>query len=253
MSAIVEDSIADEFKNCRGIDEINEFIYKRILKNKHLEFVEMLKPNQTHFSHQRDNKYFIPDTTTTFAYQDMVHGYSVSYNAYPEMNVLGNTRRSFSFDNEFSEANLNSEIALKGDLTELHVQALKAMNRFRSDFLMTIESSKIRINERVTIQYEFTFDFNNNVIDSSISFTFNYIGIDINGLFLNFKLLKDGTVSCGIALKSNYQTFLVGSTSKHMMLKFFLNELGVENDLETRNHTKEEVSNYMLLIDMKRI
>lgn len=253
MSAIVEDNTANEFKHCRGIDEINEYIYKLILKNKHLEFVEMLKPNIASFSHLRDNKYFLPDTSATFAYEDMVKGYSISYTAYPDLNILGNTRTTFSFDNELSIDNVNSDISLIGGLSQLHDKSIKEMNRFRSDFLMTLESNNLRITETIIIHYNFTFDFNNNIIDSSIAFTFNYIGIGINGWFVNFKLLKDDTVSCGIALKSNYQTFLVDSTSKHMMLKFFLNNIGIDNDLETRNHTKEEVSNYMLLIDMKRI
>jgi hypothetical protein len=253
MSAIVEDNTANDFKHCRGIDEINEYIYKLILKNKHLEFVEMLDPNIASFSHLKDNKYFVPDTSVTFAYEDMVKGYSISYKAYPDLNILGNTKTTFSFDNEFSISNLNADISLIGGLSQLHDKALKEINRFRSDFLMTLESSDVQITETSNITYNFTFDFNNNIIDSSIAFTFNYIGIGINGLFVNFKLLKDDAISCGIALKSNYQTFLVGSTSKHMMLKFFLNDIGIENELETRNHTKEEVSNYMLLIDMKRI
>lgn len=253
MSAIVEDNTANEFKHCRGIDEINEYIYKLILKNKHLDFVEMLKPNIAIFSHLKDNKYLVPETSASFCYEDMVNGYSISYKAYPNINILGNRRTTFNFDNEFSISNVITDISLIGGLSQFNDKSIKEMNRFRSDFLMTLESNNLRITETINISYNFTFDFNNNIIDSSIAFTFNYIGIDINGLFLNFKLLKDDTVSCGIALKSNYQTFLVGSTSKHMMLKFFLTDIGIENELETRNHTKEEISNHMLLVDMKRI
>jgi hypothetical protein len=251
MSAMVEDSIADEFKNCRGIDEINEFIYKLILKNKHLEFVKMLDPDTTSFSSLKDNKYFIPETSVVFSYEDMAKGYSIYHKIQPDLNTLGNTRTKFSFDNEFSVSNTHSEISLKGGLTLLHEKALEEANRFRSDFLMTLESNNIRITESAQIDYKITFDFNNNIIDSSISFGFNYI--NINSWFLNFKLSKDNDVSCGIAFKTNYKTFLVGSTSKHLMLHFFLQDMGIENDLETRNHTKEEISNYMLLIDMKRI
>ncbi len=102
MSAMVKDSIADEFKNCRGVDEINEFIYKLILKNKHLEFVKMLDPDTTSFSSLKDNKYFIPETSVVFSYEDMAKGYSIYHKMTPDLNTLGNTRTKFSFDNEFS-------------------------------------------------------------------------------------------------------------------------------------------------------
>ena len=251
MSAMVEDSISDEFKNCRGIDEINEFIYKLILKNKHLEFVEMLDPDNAVFYSFKDNKYFIPQTNVVFSYEDVAKGYSIYHKMEPDLNTLADKRTKFSLDNEFSDSNIHSEISLKGYLTTFHEKALKEANRFRSDFLMVLEENNIRITERVQIDYKITFDFNNNIIDSSISFRFNYI--NTNSWFLNFKLSKDNDVSCGIAFKTNYKTFLVGSTSKHLMLHFLLQDMGIENDLETRNHTSEEISNYMLLIDMKRI
>lgn len=71
-------------------------------------------------------------------------------------------------------------------------------------------------------------------------------------MLYNFRIAKDG-IMCGTAHKTNYHNFLTGMTSKHMMLKSYLSHVGIDNDLETRNHTKEEVSNLMLLVDMKRI
>jgi hypothetical protein len=253
MSAIVEDTTDNEFKNCRSIYDINEYIYKLIVKNKHLEFVENLEPNITSFSRFHENAFIIPNTSlATFCYQDMVKGYTVAFDATTDLIIMTNKKEPFTLDNEFTANNLYREITPVGGLKELNEKAFKEINRFRSDFLMTLDGAGIEFFEHARIKHSFTFDFNNKIIDSTISFGFNFSNIGFSDLLYNFKITENG-ITCGLSHKTHYEHFLVGETSKHMMLKFFLNNIGIDNDLETRNHTKEEVSKYMLLIDMKRI
>lgn len=252
MSAILEDNTSNEFKNCRSIYDINEYIYKLIVKNKHLEFVAPLDPDIDSFSRFRDNVFLIPNSYIQFSYQDMVKGYSVSFDATPTLDILFNKRSAFTLDHEFTPVNIHTDVIPVGGLAELNEKAFKEINRFRSDFWMAVESIGIESFEHVRIQYVFTFDFNNKIIDSTISFLFSFRDIKFSDLLYNFKITENGII-CGFSHNTHYDNFLVGSTSKHMMLKFFLMSQGIENDLETRNYTKEEISNYLLLIDMKRI
>lgn len=240
-----------KFNRRWNIDEINEYIYGLIVENKHLDFVLMLDPDVASFSSFSD-KYIIPNTSVYFAYQDMVQGYSISFSATPSVNILSSKRKPFTLDDELIPTNLYCDVSPVSGLKELNDKAFKDMNRFRSDFLMTLNGLKNPLTEAIHIKYNFTFDFNNAIIDASISFEFSYFELGLSNMLYNFRIGKDG-IMCGTAHKNNYQNFLTGTTSKHMMLKSYLSNVGIDNDLETRNHTKEEVSNLMLLVDMKRI
>lgn len=251
MSARQAPGMLSEFNRRSNIDEINEYIYGLIVENKHLDFVLMLDPNIASFSSFSD-KCIIPNTSVYFAYQDMVQGYSVSFSSTPSVNILSSKRKTFTLDDELIPTNLYCDLSPVAGLQELHDKAFKDINRFRSDFLMTLNSLDNLLTEAIHIKYNFTFDFNNDIIDASIFFEFSYFELGLSNMLYNFRIAKDG-IMCGIAHKTDYQNFLTGSTSKHMMLKSYLSNMGIDNDLETRNHTKEEVSNLMLLVDMKRI
>lgn len=248
MSARQENGTLSKFNRRWNIDEINEYIYGLIVENKHLDFVLMLDPDVASFSSASD-KYIVPNTSVYFAYQDMVEGYSVSGTSVLK---LLSTRSSFTLDDELISSNFYCDLTPVGGLKELDDKAFKEINRFRSDFLMTLDGLKNSLTEALHIKYNFTFDFNNDIIDASISFEFSYFELGLSNMFYNFRIAKDG-IMCGTAHKTHYQNFLVGSTSNHMMLKTYLNDVGIDTDLEMRNHTKEEVSNLMLLVDMKRI
>lgn len=247
MSAIFE----EKFNPRWDIHDINEYIYKLILKNKHLEFENVLDPDVACFSHFKGS-YIVPQTTTLFAYRDMINGYSIETTVSPHIEILSSKKNPFNLDKEIIESNIQTDITPVGGLTELYEKAFKDINRFRTDFLMTMNNFKIEASEHISIKYNFSFDFNNNILAASISFEFSYYNLGISSIFYNFHLNNEG-VYCGIAYEATNKHFLAGTTSKHMMLQFLLNDAGIEHELAARNHSKEEISDYLLLLDMKRI
>lgn len=248
MTAILE----KKFNPRWDIHEINEYIYHLIIKNKHLSFVEMLEPDITHFSIDKNFRYIIPNTSVKFAYQDMVDGYCIEFSAIPDIDFIIAQRKSFTLDHEFSQSTLFTDVSLVGELSMLSEKAYKDINRFRSDFLLTMGRFITKTNEHFNIKYNLTFDFNNNILGASVAFDFSYNMVEPLQLFYNYSISKDGILG-GVAHKTEYENFLAGSTSKHMMLKFFLNNAGIENSLSERNHTHEEINQFMMLLEMKRI
>jgi len=247
MSAILE----EKFNPRWDIHEINEYVYKLIVKNKHLEFANILDPSVASFSHFQ-GAYIVPETTTLFAYRDMLNGYSVETKVDPHMEILASKKHPFDLDKELVDSNIYSDITPVGGLKTLYDKAFKDINRFRNDFLLTMNSFDVEVNEIITIKYNFSFDFNNNIIAADISFSLNYHNLNFSNIFYNFSLTNDD-VRCGNAYKVNHKHFSAGTTSKHMLLQLLLSDAGIENDLDTRNHSKEEIANYLLLLDMKRI
>jgi hypothetical protein len=251
MSANRSKSIV-KLNNMRGIDEINEVIYQCILNNKHLEFETTLSHTIDYFTsiidysgYNNENKCLIPETNVRFSYQDMIDGYSVFFDMAPSDCLMNSKEKKFPQYSEFSASTLYSSVYPAGELYDLYSKALKEINRFRSDFLDILNVSSISTIEWASIRHTYSFDFDNNIIDSSISFEFTYMS--------NPHLNGTGGVVCGVAYQNHYANFLVGTTSKHMMTKFFLLASGIESDIDTHNHKEDEIKQLLSLADMVRI